>query len=83
LRATTSRKYLQQSLELLQEIQLTGDIFFPAAWLQSTFGSYQTADAAEIVRDFLDKHPDYNPKLKAKILQAADPLFRAEKLLYK
>jgi len=78
----TSIKYLQQSLELLQEIQLTGDIFFPGAWLQATFGSYQTPKAANIVRNFLKEHPDYNPKLKAKILQAADPLFRAEKLLY-
>jgi len=82
LRAATSVKYLQQSLELLQEIQSTGDIFFPGAWLQATFGSYQTPEAANIVRRFLKNHPDYNPKLRAKILQATDPLFRAEKLLY-
>jgi aminopeptidase N len=82
LRAQTSQKYLRQSLDLLQEIQMTGDIFFPGAWLQSTFGAYQTPEAAEVVRAFLKEHPDYNPKLKAKILQAADPLFRAEKLVY-
>jgi len=82
LRSQTSQKYLQQSLELLQEIQMTGDIFFPTAWLQSTFGSYQSNEAAEIVRRFLEEHPDYNSKLKAKILQATDPLFRAEKLLH-
>ena len=82
LRATTSVKYLQQSLELLQEIQSTGDIFFPGAWLQASFGSYQTPEAATIVRRFLKDHPRYNPKLRAKILQATDALFRAEKLLY-
>lgn len=82
LRAQTSQKYLRQSLDLLQEIQMTGDIFFPGAWLQATFGAYQTPEAAAIVRTFLKEHPDYNPKLKAKILQAADPLFRAEKLVY-
>jgi aminopeptidase N len=82
LRSGTSSKYLKQSLDLLQEIQLTGDIFFPTAWLQSTFGSYQSTTAANIVRDFLKKH-HYNPKLKAKILQATDPLFRAEKLVSK
>lgn len=81
LRAKTSEKYLPQSLELLEEIQRTGDIFFPFNWLRATFGSYQTPEAANVVRDFLAAHPHYNPKLKAKILQAADNLFRAEKLV--
>ncbi|WP_299700759.1 M1 family aminopeptidase [uncultured Pontibacter sp.] len=81
LRAAASEKYLQQSLELVEEIQLTGDIFFPTNWLQSTFGYYQTPTAAATIRAFLDAHPDYNPKLKGKILQAADHVFRAEKLL--
>ena len=66
----------------MQEIQLTGDIFFPQAWLSATFGSYQSPEAVHIVRTFLKEHPAYNPKLKAKILQSADPLFRAEKLVY-
>jgi aminopeptidase N len=81
LRASTSEKYLQQSLELLQEIQSTGDIFFPASWLQSTFGNYQTTEAANVVRNFLKTHPNYNLRLKAKILQAADNLFRASQLI--
>ncbi|UOQ55701.1 M1 family aminopeptidase [Hymenobacter cellulosivorans] len=80
LRATTSEKYLPQSLALLEEIQQTGDIFFPYSWLQATLSSYQTPTAARTVREFLAAHPQYNPKLKAKILQAADDLFRAEKL---
>ncbi|WP_426058646.1 M1 family metallopeptidase [Hymenobacter sp. B1770] len=81
LRHATSEKYLSQSLELLEEIQLTGDIFFPYSWLQASLGSYQTAGAATIVRAFLQAHPDYNPKLRAKLLQASDDLFRAEKLV--
>lgn len=80
LRAKTSIKYLKQSLELLEEIQLTGDIFFPTNWLNATFGAYQTPEAAAIVRTFVQEHPSYNPKLRGKILQAADNLFRAEKL---
>ncbi len=32
------------------------------------------------VNDFLAARPDYNPQLRAKILQAADPLFRANAL---
>jgi aminopeptidase N len=33
------------------------------------------------VRDFLKDHPDYNAQLKMKILQAADNLFRSERIL--
>lgn len=82
LRAQSSVKYLEESLALLDEIQKTGDIFFPHAWLQASFGYYQSPQAAEIVRSFLQKHPDYSPPLKAKILQATDNLFKAEKLLH-
>lgn len=81
IRQATSVKYLPKSLEMLSEIQMTGDIFFPQNWLQSTFSYYQSAEAARVIRDFLQRNPGYNPKLKAKILQAADPVFRAEQLL--
>jgi aminopeptidase N len=81
LRASVSEKYLPASLDWLADIQRTGDVFFPQSWLQATLSWYQTGTAAAIVRQFLQEHPDYNPKLKAKILQAADNLYRAEKLV--
>lgn len=81
LRQQQSVKYLKKTLEMLGEIQETGDIFFPQSWLQSSFSSYQDGVAAQIVSDFLAAHPNYNPKLKAKILQASDPVFRAQRLL--
>ena len=81
LRQSASINYLDKSLEMLQEIQTTGDIFFPQSWLQSTLGSYQSGTAAALVRKFIADHPGYNPKLKAKILQSADNLFRAEQLI--
>jgi aminopeptidase N len=80
LRAASAEKYLQPSLEWLEDIRRTGDVFFPQSWLQASFGWCRTASETKIVRNFLEKHPDYNPKLKAKILQATDNLFRAEKL---
>lgn len=80
LRQSTAYKYLPQSLELVEEIQRTGDIFFPQNWLNATFGSYQTNEAWQVVQQFLLKHPGYNPKLKAKIQQATDNLYRAQKL---
>jgi aminopeptidase N len=81
LRQSSSIKYLPESLNLLSEIQTTGDIFFPQNWLQSTLGYYQSKEAADIVRKFLSDNPNYNLKLKAKILQTADNLFKAERLL--
>lgn len=83
LRAETSVKYLPKSLELLEEIQRTGDIFFPESWLRSTLSSYQTPDVTQLVRKFLSDRPTYNPRLRAKLLQAADATFRASTLLYK
>jgi aminopeptidase N len=82
LRQQHSVKYLKKSLDMLEEIQETGDIFFPQSWLQATFSYYQNKEAMQVISDFLAAHPDYNPKLKAKILQAADPVFRAQKLLF-
>ena len=81
LRQGTSIRYLPKSLALLNEIQTTGDIFFPQNWLQSTFGYYQSPEASRIVREFLKNNPNYNPKLRAKILQTTDNLMRAEELL--
>ncbi|WP_214228418.1 M1 family aminopeptidase [Pedobacter sp. B4-66] len=81
LRQRSSFSYLEKSLDMLSEIQKTGDIFFPQNWLQATFGYYQSKEALKIIEDFLEKNPQYNPKLKAKILQCSDNLFRAQKLL--
>ncbi len=82
LRAETSAKYLPKSLDLLAEIQRTGDIFFPESWLRATLSGYQTPAVARLVRAFLNDQPNYNTRLKAKLLQAADGVFRSSKLLY-
>ena len=76
-RLAQSQRYLLPSLELLEEIQVTGDIFFPSGWLQASLGNYHDPAQAQLVRQFLAQRPDYNPQLRMKILQAADPLFRA------
>jgi aminopeptidase N len=81
LRAENSEKYLKRSLEILQEIQITGDIFFPGRWLGATFKYYQSDSAVQKVRDFLAERPDYNKQLRLKILQEADKMFRANKIL--
>jgi aminopeptidase N len=80
LRAKNAVKYLRPSLDLLQEVQLTGDIFFPQRWLQSTFSGHSDKEAADIVNGFLKANPDYPYYLKNKILQSTDMLDRAVKL---
>ena len=76
-RLAQSQQYLLPSLQLLEEIQRTGDIFFPSGWLRATLGNYHDPAQAELVRQFLAERPGYNPQLRMKILQAADPLMRA------
>ncbi|MBS0031125.1 aminopeptidase [Chitinophaga sp. 2R12] len=81
LRQATSEKYLPETLNLLEDIQRTGDIFFPVNWLNAIWNNYQDAAAWKVVSTFLEQHPDYHPKLKNKILQATDNLHRAQRLV--
>ncbi|MCE7065825.1 M1 family aminopeptidase [Dyadobacter sp. CY326] len=80
LRAKSAVKYLRPSLDLLQEIQLTGDIFFPTRWTNTTFSGHSTSEVTNIATKFLQEHPDYPYFLKNKILQAVDMPSRAAKL---
>ena len=80
LRAEAARAYIQPSLELLPEIQVTGDIFFPLGWLSATLGGHASPEAAAIVQKYLDGADDLPERLRGKLLQAADPLFRAVRL---
>jgi aminopeptidase N len=69
-------KYIAESLEMLEEIQRTGDIFFPKNWLDATLSSYQSAEVAELVNSYLDSHPELSESLRLKVLQSSDLLFR-------
>lgn len=75
-REEESNAYILPSLDVLQEIQETGDIFFPKSWLDNLLEGHQSAKAADIVRRFLADHPDYPKPLKRKILQSADFLLK-------
>ena len=75
-------KYLPAALDLLEEIQVTGDIFFPAGWLEANFGNHNSPTAAQAAASFLAQRKDYNPQLAMKIRQAADLPARASKMLY-
>jgi aminopeptidase N len=75
-RVAQSVRYLRRSLELLPELQATGNIFFPDSWLQATLENHHSARAVETVRAFLESHPHLDPQLRLKVLQQADMAIR-------
>jgi aminopeptidase N len=81
LRAAAAEQYLGPSLDLLAEIQRTGDIFFPKRWMDATLSGHQSASAARKVNEFVEKLPEsYQPRLRRIILSAADDLIRVRRI---
>jgi aminopeptidase N len=76
LRESHARRFVGPSLELLREIQRTGDIFFPTRWAEAALGGHQSAEAAAAVRDFLGRELEYPQRLRWTILSAADDLLK-------
>jgi len=76
LRAGSSVDLIRPALDLLVEVQRTGDIFFPSRWMDATLAGHRTPAAAGIVEAFLADHPAYPAPLRQIILQAADDLLR-------
>jgi aminopeptidase N len=76
LRSSWSIKYLKASLDLLPEIQKTGDIFFPKSWLDATFRGYNTKDVWQIIENWLKENPGLAENLKNKVLQSSDYIKR-------
>ena len=62
---------IRPALEILPEIQRTGDIFFPASWCKRILAPQTSDEAKEEVEAFLASHESMHPLLKTKILQAA------------
>jgi aminopeptidase N len=80
LRQKVAVKYLKSILEKLEEVQLTGDIFFPKGWLASSIGKYSSKEAQAVLHQFLEEHPNYNPILLKKLLQTTDNLTRSQNI---
>ena len=80
LRQESAQKYIRFSLDLTEEIQRTGDIFFPKDWLNNTIGKYSSKYAFDEVQRFLKENPNFSPILKRKLLQATDGLYRAQNI---
>ena len=74
-----SVKYIIPALEMLPQLQATGDIFFPANWAAWLLGSYRSKDAAERVESFLTDNSDMNPLLLNKVRQGASRLMQKQR----
>jgi aminopeptidase N len=77
LREADSERFIRPGLELLAEIQRTGDIFFPSNWTGTLLWGHRSPRAAATVRDFLAQELQYSERLRWTILSSADDLFRA------
>ena len=79
LRQASALKYLNPGLELVGEIQSTGDIFFPGRWLDAILGGHQSEEALGVVEDFMgsSKALELDPKLQLKIWVSSDLLRRS------
>ena len=76
LRQESATDYIRPALEVLEEIQRTGDIFFPKNWCNALLRGHDSPQAAAAVTDFLEARPDFPPLLRNKLLQSADHLLR-------
>ncbi|MDQ6470289.1 M1 family aminopeptidase [Flavobacterium sp. LHD-80] len=80
LRQESAQKYIRFSLDLVEEIQRTGDIFFPKDWLDNTVGRYSSKFAFDEVQRFLKENPNFSPILKRKLFMATDLLYKAQNI---
>ncbi|MBR5107390.1 MAG: ERAP1-like C-terminal domain-containing protein [Bacteroidales bacterium] len=71
LRQEEALGYIRPALDALQDVQRTGDIFFPKQWVAATLRGHNSPEADSIVEQFLKERPDYPELLKNKVLQAS------------
>ena len=66
---------------MVEEVQRTGDIFFPGRWLDATLGG-TTAPRGGDGAGLPGCPPRLPPRLRAKVLQWADMVWRAARIVY-
>ena len=76
LREPFSNRYLLPALDALEEIQRTGDIFFPGYWLSGLLDGHKSDEAKATVRQWIHSHPDLELALMNKLKENAYWLLR-------
>ena len=82
LRRAHAESYIKPSLDLLRDIQQTGDIFFPSRWMGAALNGHNSPAAAKTVETFLSQQTEYPPRLRQIIEQSADQLYRAARMAH-
>ncbi len=80
LRQHESVGFISGGLNVLQDVQRTGDIFFPTAWLRALLNGHVSDEARKEVDYFWENNKNYPPMLSNKIRQQADHLYRLNKI---
>ena len=66
-----SNSYIEPSIQSLEYLQQTSDVFFPEKWMKALMGDHKSKEAAQIVENYLKSHPDYPDNLRNKVLEAS------------
>ena len=75
-REPLSNRYLIPGLDALQEVQRTGDIFFPGYWLTGLLSGHHSDEAKALVKQWIGMHADLEPALMNKLKENAYWLLR-------
>ncbi len=73
-REPQSNTYIATSLQQLQQLQQSSDIFFASNWLHALLDGHKSREAWQSIDQFLKQHPNYPESLRSKIMVAAWPL---------
>ena len=74
--ATAHNHFAIPALDALQEIQRTGDIFFPGYWLTGLLSGHHSDEAKALVKQWIGTHADLEPALMNKLKENAYWLLR-------
>lgn len=66
-----SNSYIEPSLKSLEYLQQTSDVFFAEHWMKALMADHKSAEARQIIENFLTANPNYPDNLKNKVLEAS------------
>ena len=75
-REPSSNRYIVPALDALQDIQRTGDIFFPGYWLTGLLSGHHSDEVKTLVKQWIGTHADLEPALMNKLKENAYWLLR-------
>ena len=76
VREPFSNRYIVPALDALEDVQRTGDIFFPGNWLSGLLSGHKSNEAKQLLRQWIDAHSDLEPALMNKLKENAYWLLR-------